>query len=561
MNQGASKLGWAEEEPQVEMTETAPEVETAWEVATPRRWPGIIAGVLLGLLALGWVVALGLTLFQSSPTHLPPPLTLAAWIGLGCGPLALIAVLYLLVLRTGRTEANAYARASSRLRADTENLAGTLALLTQRIEEARSALSAQASELQTLGSEASDRISQAATDLSAQAASVDRTVATLGSAASIAREDLNVLLTELPNAEAVARSLAEGLREGGAEADSRTRALTELLHALDGQAKAANESTGGAAARLAGQIDRIEASAAAADKRIEDAAGSMGRAIDAALEAAAEALVDAREVIAQQSLALNAMVEQGEAQVAAAGHEAAEALSSRLDELVARVEGIGAGLRGQEFAARGLLTQLDTAIAAVEAKFADLGDKGAEHTADLAEHIVALSTHADAVGRTLGTSSQTAETLLGRVEQLRAQADASNATISDTIPAALARIRLHAEQSLQTIATAGARTESLSEAAATVNERLAEAEALLERQRDALGEAGGLADSRLTALIEQTRTLEELLAKADAEVRSLSEGASGHLVEALNRSAILPRTPPSRQPTRSPARSRAWHSG
>jgi len=534
MNQGASKLGWAEQEPQVEMTETAPEVETAWEVASPRRWPGIVAGVLLGLLALGWVVALGVTLFQASPTRLPPPLTLAAWIGLGCGPLALIAVLYLLVLRTGRTEANAYARASSRLRADTENLAGTLALLTQRIEEARSALSAQATELQTLGSDASERISQAAADLSAQAASVDRTVATLGSAASIAREDLNVLLTELPNAEAVARSLAEGLREGGAEADSRTRALTELLHALDAQAKAANESTGGAAARLAGQLDRIEASAAAADKRIEDAAGSMGRAIDAALEAAAEALVDAREVIAQQSLALNAMVEQGEAQVAAAGHDAAEALSSRLDELVARVEGIGAGLRGQEFAARGLLTQLDTAIAAVEAKFAELGDKGAEHTADLAEHIVALSTHADAVGRMLGTSSQTAETLLGRVEQLRAQADASNATISDTIPAALARIRLHAEQSLQAIATAGARTESLSEAAATVNERLAEAETLLERQRNALGEAGGLADSRLTALIEQTRTLEELLAKADAEVRSLSEGASGHLVEALN---------------------------
>jgi len=534
MNQGASQVGWAEEEPQVEMTETAPVLETAWEVAPPRRWPGIVAGVLLGLLGLGWVGALGLTLFQASPTHLPPPLTLAAWIGLGCGPLALLAVLYLLLLRTGRTEVNAYARASTRLRADTEALAGTLALLTRQIEEARNALNAQATELQTLGGEASVRIGQAAADLSAQAASVDRTVATLGTATSVAREDLNVLLTELPNAERVARGLAEGLREGGAEADSRARALTELLNALDAQAKAANESTGGAAARLSGQLDRIEASAAAADKRIEDAAGSMGRAIDAALEAAAESLVDAREVIAQQSLALNAMVEQGEAQVAAAGETAASALSNRLDELVGRVEGIGAGLRGQELAARGLLSQLDTAIAAVETKFAELGDKGAEHTADLAEHIVALATHAETVGHMLGTSSQTAETLLNRVEQLRAQADASNATISDTIPAALARIRLHAEQSLQAIATAGARTESLSEAAATVTERLAEAETLLERQRGALTEAGGLADSRLTALIEQTRTLEELLAKADAEVRSLSEGASGHLVEALN---------------------------
>jgi len=534
MNQGASKVGWAEQEPQVEMTEASSEVETAWEVAEPRRWPGIVAGLLLLLLGLGWVAALAVTLFQASPTHLPPPLTLAAWVGLGCGPLALLAVLYLLLLRTGRTEANAYARASTRLRADTESLAGTLALLTRRIEEARTALSAQAADLQTLGSEAGDRIGQAAAELSAQAASVDRTVATLNNATSVAREDLNVLLTELPNAEGVARSLAEGLRQGGAEADVRARALTDLLRALDLQAKTANESTAGAAARLAGQLDRIEASAAAADKRIEDAAGSMGRAIDAALETAAESLEDARGVIANQSAALNAMVEQSRAQVAAAGEDASQALGARLDELVARVEGIGAGLRGQELAARGLLSQLDQAIAAVEDKFASLGDKGAEHTADLAEHIVALSTHADAVSRQLGTSSQTAETLLGRVEQLRAQTEASSATISETIPAALARIRLHAEQSLQAIATAGARTESLSETAATVSARLGEAEALLERQRTALGEADGLADSRLAALIEQTRTLDELLAKANAGVQALSEGASGHLVEALN---------------------------
>jgi hypothetical protein len=219
---------------------------------------------------------------------------------------------------------------------------------------------------------------------------------------------------------------------------------------------------------------------------------------------------------------------------AAASDDAIRALTERLDALVARVAQIGAGLRGQEQTASEVLAQLDRSIGAVEARFAELGDRGSEHTAELAQHIGTLSTHADAVGRALGGSSQTAETLLNRVGQLRLQAEASSATISDTIPAALARIRLHAEQSLQAIATAGARTESLSEAAATVSERLAEAEALLDRQRVALGEIGGQTDSRLAGLTEQTRVLEQLLAKADAEVRSLSEGASVQLVEALN---------------------------
>ncbi|HWI87247.1 MAG TPA: hypothetical protein VNT42_13125, partial [Sphingomonas sp.] len=310
MNQGASNVGWAEEQPQEDVAQAAADYEAMWEEAPPRRWPGIVAGTLLALLAIGWVTALGWTLVQSSPTRLLPPLTLAAWIGLACGPLALLAILYLLLLRTGRSETNAYSRASARLRADTKLLAGTLALLSRRIEEARASLNSEAANLQTLGSEAGERIGRAATDLSGQAAAVRETVSLLNDATGVARADLGVLLTELPNAEGVAHSLAERLREGGAEADARARTLAELLGLLDVHAKAANESTGGAAARLAGQLDRIEASAAAADKRIEDAAGSLGRAIDAALEAAAEGLDDTRQVIAGQSAALNAMVEQ-----------------------------------------------------------------------------------------------------------------------------------------------------------------------------------------------------------------------------------------------------------
>ncbi len=535
MNRGTSRVGWAEEEPQIDPTAHAspPMAEAAWDPAPSQPWHGRLAGWLLLGLGIGWIVALAVTLFQASPARLLPPLTLAAWVAIGSGPLALLTLLYLVLLRTGRVEARAYSRASARLRADTALLADTLVLLTRHVEEARSALGEQASDLQALGGDAGDRIRSAAAELSAQAASVGQTVTSLNDATAIAREDLGVLLTELPNAEHVAHGVSQALRQSGVEADARARALTELLQTLDAQARAANESTGGAAARLASQIDRIEASAAAADKRIEDAAGTMGRAIDAALQAAAESLDDARQVIATQSAALNAMVDQGHASVMATGEEAVRALGVRLDELAGRVEGIGVGLRGQDFAVRGLLTQLDQAIAAAESRFAALGDKGAEHTADLAEHIVALSNHAEAVGRTLNTSNHSAETLLGRVEQLRVQTEASSVAVIDTIPAALARIRLHAEQSLQTIATAGTRTDHLQEAAANVGERLAEAETLLDRQRAMLGEVSGLADTRLSALIEQTRTLEQLLAQADDEVRSLSEGASGHLVQAL----------------------------
>ncbi len=261
----------------------------------------------------------------------------------------------------------------------------------------------------------------------------------------------------------------------------------------------------------------------------------MGRAVDITMETVAEGVDETRKAIAEQSYALTALVGQGQASLSGAGDEAIRSLSARLDELVARVDGIGSGLRGQELAARGLLGQLEQAISGVEARFAALGDKGMEQTADLAESVVSLADHVEAVGRALGGSSQAAETLLGRVSQLRAQAEASSVAICETIPAALSRIRLHAEQSLQAISGASQRAEGLSGVAAAIGERLAEADALLERQRGALDEVGALAGARLDGLHEQTSALEALLAKAQADVRALSEGATGDLVEALLR--------------------------
>lgn len=537
MNQGAqANENYGPAEPPIAADEAGYAEPATWEAHAPARpWPTILVGALLALLAAGWIVALAIEIAQAAPADGLPPLKLAAWIGLGSGPLALFALLYLLLLRSGRAEANAYSRASARLRADSESLAGMLAVMTQRIEEARSALSAQAGEFQTLGSDASNRLSLSAADLRGEAQAFGAAATIFENATTLARADLGVLMSDLPRAEEAARLLGERLREGSAEADTRTRSFTQLLADLEARARGASEGTGGAAARLAGQLDRIEAAAAAADRRIEDAAIAMSRAVDMTMETVAEGVDETRRVVAEQSAALTALISQGQANIGNTGDDALRQLSARLDALVARVDGIGGAIRGQEQAAQGVLGQLEQAIAAVEARFVTLSDQGTTHTADLAERVIALQDHADAVGRTLGGSSQTAETLLGRVSQLRVQAEASSVAICDTIPSALSRIRLHAEQSLQAIAGAGQRADGLTEAITAVGERLAEADTLLERQKTALDEVGTLAGQRLEGLHEQTAALEALLAKADDEMRSLTEGTTGNLIEALLR--------------------------
>ncbi|WP_404712790.1 hypothetical protein [Sphingomonas sp. MMS24-J13] len=507
-----------------------------WEAPAPsRHWPTILVCLLLGLFAISWIVALAIGIAQATPPEGLPLLKLAAWIGLGSGPLALFAILYLLLLRSGRAEANAYSRAAARLRADSESLAGMLALMTRQIEEGRSALSAQAGELQALGNDASARLGGTAADLRSQAQAFGAAATTFESATTLARADLGVLMTDLPQAEEVARLLGEKLREGSAEADKRIRTFNELLAELETRARAASEGTGGAAARLAGQLDRIEAAAAAADRRIEDAAISMGRAVDITMETVAEGVDETRRVVGEQSAALTALMAQGQANIGTAGEDAVRILSARLDALVSRIDAIGAGLSGQEEAGRGLLDRLEQTIAAVETRLAALGEAGVAHTAGLSETVIALADNADAVSRSLGGSSQAADTLLGRVTQLRVQAEASSVAICETIPSALSRIRLHAEQSLQAISGASQRADGLSEAITTVGEKLTEADALLQRQKGALDEVGTLAGERLAGLHEQTAALEALLVKADEQMRSLTEGTTGNLIEALLR--------------------------
>lgn len=509
------------------------EMFDAPELNASRPWGNIVIGALLFVLAVGWIAALAAGVALAAPREGLTPLRIAAWIGLGSGPLALLAVLYVILLRTGRREAGAYAHAAARLRADTHSLAAMLTMLDRRIGGARVELTEHGRALSMIGEEAGERMARTGAGLRADAEAFARVADTLDRATATARADLGVLVTDLPQASALTDRLAALLREAGSETDGHVRALTGLLAGLETQARAASETSGGAAARLAGQLDRIEASAAAADRRIEDAAGALGRTIDTAMAAAADAIEDTRAAVAGQSAALGAMVEQGQATIGAVGDEAGRTLAARLDALMQRIDGAGVALRGQDEAARVLLTQLEQAIDGVEARFAALGDSGAGHTTGLANAILALSGHADAVDRTLGTTSERADTLLGRVVQLREQADAGAVAICETIPAALARIRLHAEQSLQAIATAGTRADRLSETTAIVSERLAEADALLDRQRAALDGVGETAAARLTGLTEQTDALHALLARAESDVRSLSEGASGQLVEAL----------------------------
>ncbi|PTQ09780.1 hypothetical protein CLG96_11395 [Sphingomonas oleivorans] len=511
-----------------DFADRAPEPEPS---PLERRLPAalFLAAAFLWIGLVAWGVAEAASVASLSP------LRLISWIGLASGPLGLLALGWLIVTRNGRGELSRYARVARAMRADSQNLAQALVILSRRIEQSRAALENESSRFLALGDETVARFARIGEDLRGETAAFVRHAELLEGTTAAARADLGILLTDLPEVDARTRSMADLLKASGAGAEARAQALEAQLAALVTAAQAAEDRTTDAAERLGTHLARIEGGGAAAGRRLEDASADMARTVDNALLGATQAVEETRRGIAAQSAALSAMVEQSRAALDRAGADSAEALSRRLDEIGTRIDGFAASLAAQDAASRALLAALDQALSRVEQRFESLGDSGTERTADLAEAIVALTDHAENIGRALDGSASTAETLLDRVATLRATIDAGARDLENSIPASLSRLRLQAERSLEAIAAAAPQAESLATLAAAATDRLGEADALIQRQTQAVDALGAGVEARLSTLREQTEALHALLDETGAATQALVDGAGGQLVDALLR--------------------------
>ena len=148
-------------------TEAAPE-----PVMAKRPARAGLLGALLILLALAWVGAVGFWLWQTRP---PASLGNAiAWTATLAGPLALLALLWLMFGRTSRREAERFHRAVEAMTAESRALESVLEIVAGRIEDNHARLRGEAERLMSLGDEASDRLGRVTYYLSKETANLDK---------------------------------------------------------------------------------------------------------------------------------------------------------------------------------------------------------------------------------------------------------------------------------------------------------------------------------------------------------------------------------------------------
>ncbi|HEX8483341.1 MAG TPA: hypothetical protein VF650_15695 [Allosphingosinicella sp.] len=502
--------------------------------------PGKLVGALLALLATGWIAAVGLWLWQTRP-----PVSLGnavGWTATLAGPLALLALLWLMFGRTPRREAERFTRAVEQMTVESRALESVLEIVAERIENNHARLRGEAERLMSLGDEASDRLGRVTYYLSKETATLDQKAAALDAAANAAKVDIGVLLHDLPRAEDQARAVADAMKQAGLNAHGQASALEAQLASLAARGREADEILGGSAQRMSAHVARIESGSAAAAASMDESSAKMTAAVDGAMSRAAEAVETARAALELQGHTTLAAIEQSRAALDRAGEDSARNLSQRLEMISGKIEGLADHIAAQDAASHALVTGLGKELAELDRWFDQLGRSGGAHGERLGNSVAAVREAAAALLQELSAGQRQAGELIERADGLGATLSGISVELREALPAALGSFEaqaVRAREAAEAIAPVVGEVERSAGAAAA---RLGESEEAVVRQREAVetlmariaeGTAGAEEQLRmLGAAADEARTAgSTIAAETGASVAEIRSAAAALLDE------------------------------
>ncbi|MFW2830227.1 hypothetical protein [Sphingomonas sp. ID0503] len=506
-------------------------IEPAAELPAEPRWP---AGLLIAA-ALLWigVSAWGTVLALSGRVASVP--VIVSWISVGCGPLALLGIGYLLWRRSPRREVARFGGSVATIQGETLRLESLLARINTRIEAQSAAIAGQADALAALGERTGGRLDQIGTQLKSGTAELGRQATALDEAAERAKTDIGILLGDLPEAEQRVKQIAAAIRETEDNAQQGATRLETALAQLAQRAGAAGDAGQKGAAGLAAVLHEIEALTQSSEERVAAHAARVSEALEFSLRQAAEAFEQTRAGIDQQSAAMLAMVDQGQVALGQAGVRAAAELGERIEAVVAQLDTLGDRLAIHDQDNSTVFARITRHLVELETRYVVIGESGLAKTGQLDGALAALRGEIEQLTNSMAAGDLAASVTLKRAETLRQQLDACLDGIDIRIPDALERVEARAVQSQRVVDEALPKVEALIGGADAVASRLAAADGALDRQVATLGAYFAKVEECVAAARGNAEELAGAIGEIEGRTRDLSEGSAARLVETMIR--------------------------
>ncbi|MEA3067675.1 MAG: hypothetical protein QOK41_1082, partial [Sphingomonadales bacterium] len=290
--------------------------QTAEERGTGGRH---VLATALTILAALW---LAYTAWSAGRTLAGQPLSspqIAQWIAVAAGPLALMGLMWLMFGRTRRKETERFTRSVITMRSEAQSLEALLEVLSQRITDSRSELTMISQHLMQLGDETTGKLGGITREFDSSSEKLKQHGEALDRAAEAARNDIAVLLDDLPRAEQTARAVAEQLRSVGSESAEKTAAFDRQVSDLAERTQSADRLVAEATDRLTARLAEIETAGVAASARVGEAESAFSGTLDVLLERTSVTLDQIRSGIDTQAAAVAALVDQASAGIGKAG--------------------------------------------------------------------------------------------------------------------------------------------------------------------------------------------------------------------------------------------------
>ncbi|HET9812526.1 MAG TPA: hypothetical protein VFP57_02570, partial [Sphingomicrobium sp.] len=539
--QRARPLASFDEEQPLELTDEQIAVEPAFDEqewrerqAEERGGGGRqVLGTALAVLAALWIAYTAWSAGRSLAGQALSSPAFAQWVAIAAGPLALIGLAWLIFGRTRRREAERFTRSVIAMRTEARSLEALLEVLSQRINDSRSELTMISQHLMQLGDDTTGKLSGITREFDLSSERLARHGEALDRAAESARNDVAVLLDDLPRAEATANAVAEKLRDIGGESASKTAELHEQVSQLAERGREADEIVAEATRRLAERLAEIEVAGAGAASRVGEAEAGFSGTLDALLDRASATLEDIRGGIDAQAAAVAALVEQASAGIGKAGAEASESLAANVDRANSSLEGLSNRVAEQERSSQRMIAEIERGLALIDERFTELASNGDERANHFLESLTRARTELDSLATEAGTQDNAIAALAERTGAIRESLGALATEIRDGVGVAVGEAQGGTDRLAESARQMKPEIAWMRDAALEASERLGSASECITQQQDQLAALLASVDDGVGGSQAKIAEFTAAIAEAQAQAQGLSAETGPALVAAL----------------------------
>jgi len=492
-----------------------------------------VLGIALTLLAGLW---LAYSAWSAGRTLAGQPLTspqIAQWVAVVAGPLALMGLVWLMFGRTRRKEAERFTRSVITMRSEARSLEALLEVLSQRITDSQSELGMISQHLMQLGDDATGKLGGITREFDSSSEKLKRHGEALDRAAEAARNDIAVLLEDLPRAEQTARAVAEQIRSVGSESAAKAEAFGQQVGKLADRTRNADELVAEATNRLAARLAEIETASAAAAARVGEAETAYSGTLDVLLERTSATLEQIRSGIDVQAAAVSALVEQASAGFGKAGVVAAESLAANIDQASNSLEGLSARVAEQDRASQRMIAEIDRGLSLIDQRFTELASNGDERANHFLEALTRARSELDTLAAQAGTQDSAIGSLAERTAALHASIEKLAAEIREGVGTAIGDAQGGAERLIETASAAKPEISWLRDATVEAGEKLSSTSAEIAEQRERFAALLSSVDNGVDDAQSKLAQLASTLAQVEREAASLSTETGPALVASL----------------------------